>query len=194
MIFFKEICGTIAVVLNFFAFIPLIISIKKGKVKPHLISWIIWSIATITVFIAQVYKNAGYGALSIGVSGLLCLFVVYLAYVKKGDYKITKLDYFFLFLSLFAILLWVFTKDPVYSVVILVFVDVCGGIPVFLKAYKRPYEESMSIFVICAVRNAFSLLALQSYSIVTTLFQVVTGILNVVLVSIIFFRRRCFVK
>ena len=53
----KEIFGTLAVILTFVMFVPYIVSILRNRIKPHLFTWVIWSIVTITVGIAQMYNG-----------------------------------------------------------------------------------------------------------------------------------------
>ena len=185
----KDLAGTFAIVLTFVAFAPYIRSILKNQTKPHLFTWIIWSVATLTVGTAQIYHGGGYGSISIAISGVLTVFVAFLAYLKKTDNSIKKIDYVFLYLSAFAILLWYIVSDPLYTVIILVFIDLCGCIPTMRKAYEKPFEERIFIFLISALRNGFSLVALNEYSVVTTLFQVVTGFASLIIVGIILLRR-----
>ena len=96
----KEIFGTLAVILTFVMFVPYIVSILRNRIKPHLFTWVIWSIVTITVGIAQMYNGGGYGAISIVISGVLSLIVMFLVYIKKSDDSIKKIDYVFLSLQL----------------------------------------------------------------------------------------------
>ena len=101
----KEIFGTLAVILTFVMFVPYIVSILRNRIKPHLFTWVIWSIVTITVGIAQMYNGGGYGAISIVISGVLSLIVMFLVYIKKvyikkSDDSIKKIDYVFLSLLL----------------------------------------------------------------------------------------------
>lgn len=56
---FKEIFGTISVILAFIAYIPYIRSIILGNTKPHIFSWIIWSISIFIVFLTQIINEGG---------------------------------------------------------------------------------------------------------------------------------------
>ena len=185
----KEIFGTLAVILTFVMFVPYIVSILRNLIKPHLFTWVIWSIVTITVGIAQMYNGGGYGAISIVISGVLSLIVMFLVYIKKSDDSIKKIDYVFLYLSAFALLLWYLISNPLYTVVLLTFIDLCGYIPTMRKAYEKPHEEEISIFAISLFRNICSFVALNEYSIITTLFQIVTTVANLVIIGIIVVRR-----
>ena len=48
----------------------------------------------------QSHNGGGYGAISIVISGVLSLIVMFLVYIKKSDDSIKKIDYVFLSLLL----------------------------------------------------------------------------------------------
>ena len=76
---YKEIPSTVAIVLTLIAFFPYIRSIHQGKTKPHVFSWVIWGSTTFVVFLAQLADKGGAGAWPIGVSGVITLFVAFIA-------------------------------------------------------------------------------------------------------------------
>ena len=79
----KEFLSGLAIVLTIVAFLPYIRSIKLGKTKPHVFSWIIWGITTVIASLAQFSDNAGVGAWPIFFSGIITLYIGYLAFTKK---------------------------------------------------------------------------------------------------------------
>jgi hypothetical protein len=185
----KPYLATIAVLLTLIGFIPYVVAILRNKTKPHAFSWVIWSVSTITVFIAQIYSGAGVGAWSLGLSGALTVAIAIMAYCKKSNDTITKIDWIFLFTALFSIPLWLFTDDPLYSVIILTAVDLIGYLPTFKKSYHKPFEESPMVFFIMLVSSTFALAALETYSLTTMLFQTALIIGNALLIATILVRR-----
>jgi hypothetical protein len=77
--FYKEIISAIAIMLTLAAFVPYIREIFKGTIRPHVFSWIIWGVTTFLVFLAQLEDKGGVGAWPIGVSGIITIFIAYLA-------------------------------------------------------------------------------------------------------------------
>ena len=186
---YKEIFSAIAIALTFFAFFPYIRSILQGKIKPHVLSWVIFGSTTFVVFLAQLADKGGVGAWPIGVSGIITLYVAFLAYIKKSDSSITKIDWIFFSLAIMSLPLWYLTSDPLWAVVILTSVDVLGFGPTFRKAYVQPNEEQMTFFALMAMRNVFVLLALEHYSLTTVLFPAATGLACVLLIGMVLLRR-----
>jgi hypothetical protein len=48
---YKEVLAAAAVLLTFPMYVPYVRSIHAGRTKPHAFSWIIWSLASIVVFL-----------------------------------------------------------------------------------------------------------------------------------------------
>ena len=55
---YKTIFSATAIALTFAAFLPYIRSIRSGKTKPHVFSWVIWGLTTFVVFLAQLAEHA----------------------------------------------------------------------------------------------------------------------------------------
>lgn len=186
----KGFLSAIAIALTLAAFLPYIRSILKDEVKPHVFSWIIWGATTVIVFLAQREDGGGVGAWPIGISGGITLLIALLAYIKKSDISITRLDWLFFTLALWALPLWYATSDPLWAVVILTVVDLLGFGPTVRKAYYFPWSESLVFFGLFAARNLIVILALEHYSLTTVLFPVVIAMACLLLMALMVRRRR----
>ena len=189
---YKEYLSDFGILLTFVAYIPYIRLILRGKIKPHVISWAIWGLTTLIVFLAQLSDNGGVGAWVIGVSGTLVTAIAVLAYFKKSDSTIKKLDWFFLFVAIAALCSWYFTANALTAVVILTFMNVVGFAPTIRKSFNEPYSEDIVFFTILIPRNLISIVALEHYSVTTVFFPAVTAVACLSLVVLIIVRRRIF--
>jgi hypothetical protein len=186
----KDILGIVAIILAIYAFMPYIFSIHRGETKPHVFTWLIWGVATLVVYFAQAASEGGAGAWSTGISGLISLYIAYLAYRRKADCHINRTDWVFLILAFFSLPLWYITSDPLWAVILLTTADTLGFGPTYRKAYHKPYEERLDLFVIMGIRSAISIIALESYSVTTILFPAVVILQCVVFVTMVLIRRR----
>lgn len=186
----KEFLSVIAILLTFIAFFPYIRSILQNKTRPHVFSWIIWGSVTFVVFLAQLAGKGGVGAWPIGVSGLITIYVAVLAYLKKADSTITHSDWIFLSLAMTALPVWYVTSDPLYAVVILTTVDMLGFGPTIRKAWYHPFDEHLTFYLLIAIRNLVSIMALAHYSVTTMLFPAMTAGGCLVLIIMVLQRRR----
>lgn len=187
---YKEILAALAIGLTFYAFVPYVRSIINHEIKPHVFSWVIWALTTFIVFFAQLEGGGGIGALPIGISGLITLYVAYLAYTKKADIEINKLDWFFFISALSSLPFWYFTSDPLWAVIVLTLVDAFGLAPTLRKVYLKPHEESVLFFVLITARNIMVVIALEVYSLTTVLFPATIAGFCLILVVLITYRRR----
>lgn len=179
----------IAILLTFVAFIPYARSILRNMTKPHYFSWGIWGLTTMIVFFAQVQGKGGVGAWPIGVSGCLTLFIAFLAFVKRANIHISRLDWFFFLSALGSIPVWYLTADPVWAVILLTTIDLLGFGPTLRKAYDAPYQENRTFFSLFMARNVFALLALETYSLTTVLFPLSVSLACGLLILLVTIRR-----
>lgn len=186
---YKELLSGFAIALTFIAFIPYITSILHNKTQPHAFSWVIWASVTLIIFLAQLADGGGAGAWPIGVSGIITLFVAFLAYLKKSDHMIVKKDWVFFILAMSAIPFWYITSNPLWAVVILTTVDLLGFAPTFRKAYSYPEEEQLTFYTLIACRNLVATVALEHYSLTTVLFPVATATACILFIQMVIYRR-----
>jgi len=162
-----------------------------NKTKPHLFSWIIWGITTSIAFFAMYFNDGGVGTFPIGFAAFLCFAIAFLTYKKVGFDYITKSDWIFLAMALFALPLWYVTSNALYAIILLSVIDVIGFIPTFKKAYKFPYEEQLTFFVLIFMRDIFlTIPALEAYTLTTMIFPIALSTATFIFVIMVYFRRK----
>ncbi|MFO1435056.1 MAG: hypothetical protein U1F34_01285 [Gammaproteobacteria bacterium] len=187
---YKEILSAVAIALTLIAYVPYICTIIRGTTKPHVFSWIIWGASTLMVFFAQLASNAGVGAWVVGFSGSITMSIAILAFVKRGDVSITRVDWMFFTAAMTALGLWKLTSDPLWAVVILTVVDVLAFGPTVRKVLNNPYSESGIFYFTFTVRNSLVIMALESYSLTTMLFPAAMALSCVLMTVVIAYCRR----
>lgn len=186
---YKELLSVVAIALTLLAFLPYIRSILKGKIKLHMFSWVIWGSTTFIVFLAQLEDDGGAGAWPIGVSGIITIYIALLAYVKRSDITITKIDWVFFIVAMASLPFWYFTSNPLWAVLILTTVDIFGFGPTVRKAYIEPFEEQLTFFALFTVRNIIAIMALENYSLTTVLFPAAIALSCLLLILVVLYRR-----
>lgn len=181
----KVIVGLIASLLVFVGYVPYIRDTIKGKTKPHIYSWFIWGFVTLLVFFFQFNAGAGAGSWLTLSAGLVCLLIFGLSF-WHGIRNITRLDTVFLILALAALGLYIITKQPLISVILLVAIDMLGFIPTIRKSWNKPYTETLFSYSLNTFRFAIGIYALETYTIVTYLYPVAwlfaNGLFSVLLI------------
>src|SRR6185369_13805789 len=97
----------------------------------------------------------------------------------------TKSDWAFFISSLLAIPVWLITKNPLWSVIIITIVDNLAAVPTFRKAYHHPDTEHAWTYALSGLKFIVSLFALQSFTWTTALYpaSLVLAILAFVVIS-----------
>lgn len=185
---YKIALGFIAAVLTIIAHIPYIVSILRGNTKPHMFTWIIWTLLTVIVVLAQIVGGAGPGAWSTAAVLLPCLIIAVLA-IRQGEKNITRADWVMFVMGLAAIPVWLLTSNPLFAVLMVVVIDVLAFGPTFRKAWHRPHEEHSSMYGINIIRHAIAIAALTVYTPVTALYPIMLLVLNAAMWVMLLARR-----
>jgi hypothetical protein len=172
---FKEALGLIAIVIAVAGYIPYFRDLFSGKTKPHAFSWLIWGLLTAIAFAGQIAGHAGAGSWVMGFTAFTTFVIFSLFY---GEKNITRSDWLCLILALSAIPLWIATRHPVASMILVTVIDALGFWPTFRKSYSKPNEETAFTYFLSGAKFFLSLVALDRYSIVTWLYPVSLVIMN----------------
>lgn len=151
--------------------------IFRGRTRPHVFSWFIWGTISAIGFAAQAAEGAGPGSWARGFGSATCFLLVILGYFK-GEKEITRNDWLTLAVALSAIPLWVLTKTPFWSVLIVCFIDTIGYLPTVRKSLLKPHEEQAVSYLFSCLGAAFSLLAIRHYTPSTWLYPLVLTVTN----------------
>lgn len=180
----KDFIGLVTVALALIGLVPYIIDIFRNKTKPHIFTWVVWALVTFLAFLVQWQKGAGAGSWTTGVTGILTIFIAFIS-LKKGSRDITTSDVIIFVAALLAIIPWLLTKDPTISIIILTAIDALAFVPTMRKTVNDPTSETMSSYIINAVRHSLSIVALSNYNLGTYLYPAVVALCNLIVVFII---------
>lgn len=180
----KETLGFVTIILSIIGHTPYIIDTIRGKTKPHVFTWTIWSIITLLAFLGQWVKGGGAGSWGTGITGVMAILITLFA-IKKGARDITLSDKIFFIGALLAIIPWYLTKDPTISVIIAATIDFSAFVPTIRKTINNPKSETLATYSINIVRHILSFIALENYNLVTLLYPAYLLSMNLVMTTII---------
>ena len=185
----KDIVGSIAIILTLVGYAPYIRDTIKGKTTPHVYTWFIWGFVTLIAFALQVSAHAGFGSLVTLAAGIVCLAIFVLG-LRIGEKDIAPIDTVCLCLALIALVVWVFAKQPVASVIIVSTADMLGFVPTIRKSWDKPYQETLLSYEMNTLRFALAIFALSRYTIVTSLYAITWVVANGLFSIYLIIRRR----
>ena len=186
---YKAVIGIVAVVISILGYIPYFRDILSGKTKPHAFSWLVWGVLNAIAFAGQIQGKGGPGMWAVGLTAA-ALFAIFVLSLVKGEKNIKPFDWICLAGAGVSLLLWAVTNDPLASIILITVVDAFGFLPTVRKAYSKPYQETLVTYEINTVKYLLVVLALQNYTLVTTLFPLAVAIMNALFVAMLIIRRR----
>lgn len=184
----KIVLGSLAACMAVVNYLPYLYGVFTRSLRPHAFSWIIFTIITATVSIAQFSSGAGAGAWATGATSLTT-FLIALFAIRNGGYSITGFDIASFAGALCAIPLWVLTDNPLAAVILLTIIEILGFLPTYRKAFTHPHDESVLAFSLTILKYVLALGAMQTYSLTTTLFPVALIVLSILLILELLWRR-----
>ena len=179
-----------AMALTFVAFVPYFRSIFAGTTRPHMFSWVVWGTNTSVAFVATLSAGGGAGAWAVGFSAAITLAVAGLAWARRADVHITRVDWLFFLAGLAAIPLWFVASDPLWAIVLVTAVELLGFGPTMRKSWHQPWSEPVSFLAILVVRNALVIAALEQRTLTTVLFPAAMAGACILLMGILVVRRQ----
>src|SRR5690348_177693 len=101
----------IGVIVQFLGGLSYLIDTVKGKVKPNRVSWLLWSIAPLVAFAAEIKQGVGIQSLTTFIVGFVPLLIFISSFVnKKAEWNLSKFDILCGVLSVLGLFGWYITK------------------------------------------------------------------------------------
>jgi hypothetical protein len=161
----------------------------SGRVRPNRVSWLLWAVAPLIAFAAQISGGVGLPsvlALSVGV-GPLCVFVCSFA-AGAGRWRLGRLDLACGALSVLAIVLWLVSGSGTVAIVMSIAADALAAVPTLVKAVRAPETEHAGPFRNGVGNATITLLTIRHWSFSSAGFPVYILLLAGTLYALIRFR------
>jgi hypothetical protein len=185
----KLILGTVSFFIAIAGVIPYIINIIKKKTVAHVYTWLIWAILQTIAVVAQIKNGAGFGA-GYGIAGSLACYSVMFLSLKNGFKNIKKFDTFCLILALISMIIYIGLKNPLLAVIMATATNFIGSLPTLRKTFVDPSSETMSAYLFGGIGVLLSILALQNYTLITSLYLINIILIDTLLVGIMIFKKK----
>ncbi|AOK53158.1 hypothetical protein WT15_19585 [Burkholderia stagnalis] len=184
-----SIFGVVGSAVSLLAAIPYGLAIFRRAVRPHLFTWLIWSVVTAIAAAGQWAAGAGPSAWCTAAIAATC-FLTFVASIFRGERGWTLSDWVFLGAALSAIPVWVLTKDPTASICLVTLIELAGLGPTVRKTFRDPWSESLVYFALCVVKYALAVLALRTWSVAVALYPIVNIAASIGVCMLMIVRRR----
>lgn len=183
--------GALAVCIGFISYIPYFRDMFAGRTKPHVFSWVIWALLGGIVAGIQLQGGAGPGAWASLASALLAGTVALYA-LRYKDTTVTLLDWIYFLGAGISLTLWLVVNNPVLAIIFVVLTDAFAFASTFRKSWGAPYDETLSVYYLSALKFTISIFALSEVSFVTIFDPLYLVVANVSFTVFTIWRRKAF--
>lgn len=161
----------------------------KGKIQPNKVSWLLWAIAPLIAFAAEVSQGVGVHSLATFIVGFLPLIIFFASFInKKATWKLKTLDIICGVLSILGLFLWGITRVGNVAIFFAVLADGLAAIPTLVKSYKEPASESSQIFGFGIINAGIAILAISVWNFQHYAFPIYLLVINILLFTLIQFK------
>ena len=161
-----------------------------GKAQPNRITWLLWGIFPLIIFVAQRAQGVEGISWTSFVAGFTPLVVLGASYFnKKAYWKSEPRDYYLMAAAVVGIILWAVTDNPNLALLFSLVADVLASVPTLIKSYRHPRSESWIAYAISTLGFGISFLSVRVYDFENAAFVAYVLILNASL-AVLASRRR----
>jgi len=135
----------------------------RGKTQPNRVTWMLWALAPMIAFAAEVAQGVGLNAvltLAVGIGPLLVVAASFLD--PKAYARVTPFDAGCGVLSLIALVAWAATGRGNLAILLSVLADFLAAMPTIRKAYRYPHTEHAAAFLSGVAGAAITLLTIPA--------------------------------
>lgn len=137
----------------------------RGKIQPNKVSWLLWSIAPLIAFVAEISQGVGIQALTTFIVGFVPLLIFIASFFnRKAEWKLGTLDIICGALSVLGLVLWYVTKVGNVAIFFCILADGLASLPTFVKSYLHPESESSSVYIAGVINAVIGLLIIQTWN------------------------------
>lgn len=179
----------LGVLLQFLGGSSYLLLTLKGKVKPNRITWVLWALAPMIAFAAEIKQGVGIKSLVTFMAGFMPMLILIASFIsKKSQWKLGMLDFVCGTLSFLGLILWIATGVGNIAIFFGILADGLAGFPTLVKAYFFPETESYFIYTCGAISSSIALLTITNWNFANFGFPLYLVIFNITCASLIWFK------
>lgn len=180
---------TLSAIVMIAAVVPYLIDVVRGKTKPRVVTWFIWTLLMLIAGFAALNDGANASAVVSFSSAFATSLVVIIGF-KTSDKQFNKLDALSFVGALLGLGLWWLFNSPLLAIAMSVIVDFIGALPTLWHAYKKPQEETALSFIMYCISAALALAAMQTYTLTGVLVPLYLLLIDGAIAVIIIVQKR----
>lgn len=158
----------------------------RGVAKPNQVSWLLWTIATFLITIAEIRQHVGLQwTMSLAISfGELIVFAA--SFISRnGVWRLEWFDFACGVASAFGLVVWALTANNTVALAAFIIADALACIPTLAKSWKAPQSETLSTYTAAEASALITLAIVKVWSSGTVAFPLWIAAVNLVFILLI---------
>jgi len=166
-----------------------LIDTVKGKVKPNKVSFLMWALAPLIAFAAEVKEGIGLLALTTFVAGFEPLLIFIASFFNKGaKWKLNTFDLVCGSLSIVGLIFWQITKSGNIAIIFSIVADGLASLPTIIKSFNHPETESGWPYFTSVISATIALFVVKDSSLASIGFPVYLLIVCLIIFLLVQFK------
>ncbi len=175
---------TVSTVLALVSPLPYIISILKGKTRPHRTTSFVLLVITVISTVSLLAEHDKVALWLAGASAVQMIFIFALS-IPYGMGGWSRADIICLICAMAGIILWKITRDASLALYLSVTADAIGMIPALLKTFRYPKTETWVFYAMNVGAAVCNLFAVSAWNVHATLYPLYIMSVNMLMVCLI---------
>jgi len=181
--------GVLAAALSLLGSGLYLLDIRRGRTRPHLVSWLIWSVIALIAVMAHRASGGRWGLLALGGQAATTCLIAGIA-LAIGVGGLSRTNLVAVALATAGILGWLRFDDPVVATACVAAADAAGLLAIVPKYWADPHSETPATYALAGASGLLAGLAVFSWDLGLLLFPGYYCVANAVTASLIWLRRR----
>ena len=137
----------------------------RGVTQPNRVTWLMWAVAPLIAFAAELHEGVGLRALMTFVVGFgpLMIFVASFTH-RQSAWRIGPFDWLCGALSAAGLAAWLATRHGTVAVVASIAADALAATPTLRKSWTAPHTESASAYLTAAINALITVLTIDRFT------------------------------
>jgi hypothetical protein len=159
----------------------------RGVTRPNRVSWLLWTIAPLLAFGAEVHQGVGLQSVMTFMVGFAPLIVFCSSFFNSTSvWALGPFDYACGIASAMGILVWILSSNDIIALLAFMAADCLAGLPTIYKSWRQPESESVGVYLAALLNAIITLATVKIWSTAEVAFPIQIGLmtgLEVVLIS-----------
>jgi hypothetical protein len=125
----------------------------RGRTQPNRVTWLLWTVAPLLAFAAEINAGVGLRALLTFMAGFGPLIIFTATFVNRTGagrgavWRVSRLDLVCGALSVLGTIGWIVTRQGLVAIGASIAADALAWLPTIVKSWQDPESESSGVFV-----------------------------------------------